>query len=102
MLKNTISRFRLISYIEGISYLVLLFIAMPMKYILLQPLAVKFVGMAHGVLFIIFIIALAQCIQKCSFSIKFSIKLFILSLIPFGSFIIEKEINKIEVKNKNK
>ena len=58
MLNDTFSRFRLISFIEGISFLILVFIAMPLKYLAGIPLAVKIVGMAHGVLFILFFIAL--------------------------------------------
>ena len=54
MKNDTFSRFRLISFVEGISYLLLVFIAMPLKYMFDYPLAVKIVGMGHGVLFILF------------------------------------------------
>lgn len=56
MLENTFSRFRVISIIEGISYLILVLIAMPLKYIFDYPLAVKIVGMTHGILFYSFCI----------------------------------------------
>ena len=95
MLKLAINRFRLISYIEGISYLILLFIAMPIKYILDNPYFVKIVGMSHGVLFIIFVIFLLETMRKHSWSLKFSSSIFILSLIPFGSFLIEKKIKEL-------
>ncbi len=95
MLKLAINRFRLISYIEGISYLILLFIAMPIKYILDNPYFVKIVGMSHGVLFIIFVIFLLETMRKHSWSLKFSSTIFILSLIPFGSFLIEKKIKEL-------
>ena len=64
MLENSFSRFRLISFIEGISYLILIFIAMPLKYFAGIPLAVKIVGMAHGVLFILFVLALIIASKK--------------------------------------
>ena len=85
MPKTTIEKFRLINFIEGISYLILLFIAMPLKYMLDIPIATKIMGMTHGVLFIIFLIMLSQSIQKYKFSTKFSIILFIASLLPFGT-----------------
>ena len=100
MLDNTIfSRFRLISLIEGISFLILLFIAMPLKYLAGIPLAVKIVGMTHGILFILFVVALYKSVKKYNWENKMTIKLFIYSLIPFGFIPIEKIIMKIHPKN---
>lgn len=95
MLKTVINRFRLISYIEGLSYLFLIFVAMPVKYLAGNPYLVKIAGMTHGVLFILFVLLLLLSIKKYSWSLKNSTFLFILSLIPFGSFIIEKRIKNI-------
>lgn len=95
MLKDTLKRFRLISYIEGLSYLILVFIAMPLKYLAENPYPVKIAGMAHGVLFILFVLFLADSMRKYAWNTKFSTKLFIYSLIPFGSFIIEKKVKEI-------
>ena len=93
MLNNTFSRFRLISIIEGISYLLLLFIAMPLKYIAGYPIAVKIVGMGHGVLFILFFIALIMTANKYKWKFL-TFQLFVYSLIPFGFILIEKIIMK--------
>ena len=93
MLADTFSRFRLISFIEGISYLLLLFIAMPLKYIFDYPIAVKIVGMAHGVLFILFFIALIMVANKYKWKFL-TFQLFVYSLIPFGFILIEKIIMK--------
>lgn len=92
MLKDSLKRFRLISFIEGMSYLILLFIAMPIKYLADNPYFVKIVGMGHGVLFIIFIILLADVSKRLSWNNTFSLKMFIYSLLPFGMFLIEKDI----------
>ncbi len=92
MFKDTFSRFRTISFIEGISFLVLLFIAMPLKYLAGIPLAVKIVGMTHGILFILFVIALYKSVREYNWQNKMTIKLFIYSLIPFGFIPIEKAI----------
>jgi integral membrane protein len=92
MLKTSFSRFRLISFIEGLSYLILVFIAMPMKYLADNPYLVKVVGMAHGVLFILFCIALFHVMFKCKWDKGLGFQLFVYSLIPFGFIIIEKAI----------
>ncbi len=92
MLRTKFSQFRAISIIEGISYLILVFIAMPLKYFFAEPMAVKIFGMIHGILFILFCIALYSAIRRYSWSFFFSLKLFIYSLIPFLFILIEKEI----------
>lgn len=82
---TTMGKFRLINTIEGISFLLLLFVAMPLKYMFDYPIATKIAGMTHGVLFIIFFIFLSQAAQKYKFGFKFSLVLFIASIIPFGT-----------------
>lgn len=94
MFKDTLNRFRIISYIEGLSFLVLLFIAMPIKYIGENPYPVKIAGMTHGILFILFMIFLFDTMRKYSFENGYTFKLFVLSLIPFGSFFIEKSVKE--------
>ncbi len=91
---NALNRFRLISILEGISYLILLFIAMPLKYLADSPMAVKVFGMAHGVLFIIFAIFLVETMLKHNFGKTFSSKLFVASLLPFGTFFMDKKLKK--------
>jgi len=94
MLKSAFGRFRLISIIEGLSFLLLVFVAMPIKYLGDNPIPVKIVGMGHGVLFILFCMALFHVMYKCKWSKGFGVLLFIYSLIPFGFIMIEKAINK--------
>lgn len=92
MFSTPLNRFRLISYIEGLSYLILVFIAMPIKYLGENPIPVKIVGMTHGVLFILFMIILFEVMKRDKWENKYSIKIFIYSLIPFGFLAIEKSI----------
>lgn len=80
--------------VEGISFIVLLFIAMPLKYIYQLPLAVKYVGWAHGLLFVLYV-AMAyyvQLVRQQPF-IKF-IYAFIAALVPFGTFIYDRQLKK--------
>ncbi|RRB07369.1 DUF3817 domain-containing protein [Larkinella rosea] len=93
-LKTPLSRFRLIGILEGISYLVLLGIAMPLKYLAGWPYAVKGVGWAHGVLFIAYLIALIAVTIDRRWSIIRVIVAFIASLVPFGTFWLESRLKK--------
>ncbi len=96
MIKDALSRFRVISAIEGLSYLLLVFIAMPVKYIGENPYPVKVFGMIHGVLFIIFMVSLFETKLRKSWDVGFVFQLFVLSLIPFGAFFIEKKVKPKE------
>lgn len=96
MLKNIVKKFGIINAIEGYSYLLLLFVAMPLKYILGYPLAVKIVGMAHGILFILFCFLLIEAWKKTNWSAKESVLFFVASLIPFGTFYTKNKIKAYE------
>ena len=71
---------------EGISYIVLVFIAMPLKYFFDYPLAVKYTGWAHGVLFVAFCAYLPLLMWRDGWSFLRALRAFALSLIPFGTF----------------
>ncbi|MEC9073494.1 MAG: DUF3817 domain-containing protein, partial [Myxococcota bacterium] len=60
MLSSSIGRLRLIGWIEGTSYLLLVGVAMPLKYLAGQPMAVKITGWIHGLLFMLFCLILLQ------------------------------------------
>lgn len=94
--KNTFNQFRKIAFAEGVSFLVLLFIAMPLKYLADSPLAVRYVGMAHGVLFVAYIIWALLVKAEANKSFVWLIKVFVASIIPFGTFWMEKQWKKEE------
>jgi integral membrane protein len=83
--------FRKIAKFEGISYLALLFIAMPLKYMANLPMAVTVVGSVHGLLFILFIVWMYIIYDTYSTNLKWMIKAFLASIIPFGTFVMDKE-----------
>ena len=58
---STLSLFRKVAVAEGISYIALIFIAMPLKYFANMPLAVKYTGWAHGVLFMFYVVMVIMC-----------------------------------------
>jgi integral membrane protein len=83
--------FKIIAWLEGVSLLALLFFAMPMKYIFNNEIYVKHIGMAHGILFILYI-ALATLLKiELKWNFKKYFIICIASFIPFGTFYIEKK-----------
>jgi integral membrane protein len=93
-LERTTTQFLIIGKWEGYSYLILIFIAMPLKYIFAIPEFVKIFGSIHGLLFVIFIILLAILKFKYSLSFKLAFYSFMLSLLPFGTFYLAKLFDK--------
>ena len=83
--------FRFVAFLEGISYILLLFIALPIKYLLNDPTYVKLLGMPHGILFVVYIIL--SVIGKNNFKWSY-LEFFIVSaasLIPFGTFYVDRK-----------
>ncbi len=96
LLSSIIDQFRLIGLIEGISYLVLLFVAMPIKYILGDPSYVKVIGMAHGILFMLFVAAQLRVALKYNFDLKANALYFVAALIPLGTFFTDKRLKNLK------
>ncbi|MDQ1910235.1 DUF3817 domain-containing protein [Paenibacillus sp. GD4] len=92
MWKTAIGRLRWIGNVEGISYLLLLFIAMPLKYWADFPQAVSVVGALHGLLFTLFLAALLHAAIVKRFSLLLVLGAFISAFIPFGTFILDKKL----------
>ena len=91
-----IKTLRWVGFLEGISFLLLLFIAMPMKYMFDNPILVKYVGMGHGVLFIAFLVVLFVVCEKQKWSLKMFILGLIASILPFGPFVFDAKLKKME------
>ena len=86
--------FRIIALLEGVSYLLLLFIASPMKWFAGDPQYVKLLGMPHGVLFMVYV-ALAFLIKNdMSWTTKQFGEVLLASIIPFGTFYIDRKYLK--------
>ena len=91
-----IKSLRAIGFLEGISFLLLLFIAMPMKYVWGNPILVKYVGMGHGVLFILFLIVLFAVCEKQKWSITIFLMGLAASILPFGPFVFDRKLKRFE------
>ena len=90
-MKKTYRSFRRIALAEGISFLVLLFIAMPMKYLASLPLAVSIVGGLHGLLFIAFLIMMWEVKSEFKKDWGWVAKALIASILPFGTIVMDKQ-----------
>src|SRR5262245_29387127 len=86
--------FASVAMAEGISYVVLLGIAMPLKYYFEFPLAVKVVGWAHGILFLLYAILLVLCWVEYKWSFGRVVWYFVASLLPIVPFIIERRLRQ--------
>jgi integral membrane protein len=86
----SVRNLRIIAWIEGVSYLVLLGIAMPLKYLADEPGAVRIVGMIHGILFMLFCVALALAWRRRRWSLLRSTVIFASSLIPCATFFMDR------------
>lgn len=100
LLSSKIGQLRIVGILEGSSWLILLFIAMPMKYMFNNPIGTQIMGPIHGFLFVIFVlyILLLSFQLKWSF-FKITLLLLAASIIPFGTFYVDKKIlSKMEMK----
>ncbi len=93
-MNNTFSWLRKAGIAEGISFLFLLCIAMPMKYFLNQPMAVTITGWIHGILFIAFIALAWEVKTDRNKKLKWFATAFAAALIPFGTFLFDQQLRK--------
>ncbi len=91
LLSTAVGRFRLMSLLEGLSYVLLMGVAMPLKYIAGFPEAVRVVGSLHGALFIFFVLALAAAMREARWSLARGAWFMVLSMIPLGALVIEAQ-----------
>ena len=94
MSEPLVDRFRRVAFYEGVSFLVLLGIAMPLKYLAGLPLAVRVVGLAHGLLFIWYVILVAQLYLVRTWSVRRVAEALVASLVPFGTFVLERRLKQ--------
>jgi integral membrane protein len=84
---------RSVALTEGVSFLVLLGIAMPLKYLAGMPAAVKLVGWTHGVLFMLLVGALAHAVRTRGWTVSRAGIVFVSALLPFGPFVVDRRMH---------
>ena len=89
-----IKAFRVIALLEGISYILLLFAGVPMKYFWDDPTLVKALGMPHGLLFVAYIILAFLIKEDKKWDIKTFFIVLIASVLPFGTFYVDRKYLK--------
>lgn len=86
--------FRITALLEGVSYILLLFIATPIKYVLNEPQYVKLLGMPHGILFMAYVVMAIMLKKELNWNTKQFAEIVLASIIPFGTFYIDKKYLK--------
>jgi integral membrane protein len=92
LLKTNIGRLRIIGFLEGVSLLILLFIAVPLKYFGHDPSLVKGLGPVHGALFLLFVVNSISVGVEQKWQFKTTWKVLLACMVPFGTFYIDKTI----------
>lgn len=92
MIKTNLGLLRIIGLMEGISYLVLIGIAMPLKHIWDMPQFIYSTGMAHGLLFILYVFFVLLVTYQLKWSLNRCFWALFASLVPFGTFVADKRI----------
>lgn len=91
---NFVKQFRIIGAMEGLSFLILLGIAMPLKYMAGIPEPVKYIGWAHGLLFILYLFYVAAARWKLQWTFSQLLLAAVASVVPFGPFIVDRKLLK--------
>ena len=88
-------RFKWVAYAEGASFLALLGIAMPLKYLAGFPQAVRVVGMLHGLLFLLFVAAVLQVSVSMRWPLRRVVAALAASVLPFGPFVFDAHLRRV-------
>jgi integral membrane protein len=93
-LVTALRQLRLVAFLEGSSFVILLFVAMPLKYLAGLPLAVRVVGSIHGALFLVFLVALYRTARACAWPRGRWLAAFMSSILPFGTFVFDASLRR--------
>jgi len=94
MLTTTVGRLRAAGMVEAVSFLLLVGVAMPLKYFAGMPLAVRFAGWTHGLLFLVFGMCLLVAQGERQWPLRWTAMIFVAALLPFGPFVIDRRLQK--------
>lgn len=96
LLQSPVGRLRVIGIAEGVSLLVLMGIAMPLKYLAGKPDAVRVVGWLHGLLFVAFVLAALMVYRQRKWPFGKLVLAVVAAFLPFGTFVFDRQLRKEE------
>jgi len=88
----SVRQFKIVAILEGVSFLVLLGIAMPLKYVFGLPATTQIVGMAHGILFIAYVLMVVIIRKQLDWNLKTTALALTASVLPFGPFVVDRKL----------
>ena len=95
-MSTPLARLRLVGLLEGLSFLLLLGVAMPLKYVWGMPEAVRVVGSLHGLLFVLYGLAVVHVWVVRRWPIDRALVAMIAAVVPFGPFVFERSLRREE------
>jgi integral membrane protein len=96
MNKSSLLRaFILLTLAEGVSYIILLGIAMPLKYVWDYPLAVRYAGMLHGLLFTLYVFGAYYVGMYLKWTWKFILYIMGMAILPWGPFVVHRKLRDL-------
>lgn len=96
LLKTQIGRLRVLALMEGVSFLAILFVTMPLKYVWQMSEPNKVAGLAHGLLFVLYVLAVVQIAAERRWDKRKTFLSLLASVVPFGTFWADAKIFKFE------
>ena len=87
---------RITGFVEGLSYLLLLGVAMPLKYLAGKPEYVRVTGMAHGLLFVLLCLTILLAMRYARLPFRWAVTVFVASLIPLGTWVIDSRLARLQ------
>lgn len=94
LLRTPLGRLRAIGLLEGASFLLLLGVAMPLKYLAGMPMAVRVVGSLHGLLFVLFALAVVEALAAGRFTWRQAAGAMVAAVLPFGPFVLDARLRR--------
>ena len=95
---SPLRRFRLFATLEGVSLLLLVFGAVPLKHLAGNPLAVRILGPIHGVFFLLYAWAVYNAVDNDKWTKKQALWAMIAAVLPFGTFVLDARIRRDEAR----
>jgi integral membrane protein len=95
--RNPVKNLRIAGYVEGVSYLLLLGVAMPLKYLADLPLAVRVMGSLHGLLFVVYVVVAVRAARSRGWPVERLLEVLAAAVFPLGPFVLDRRLRRDEM-----